>query len=301
METAQTSHRMEIIVNKQFEVEPFLDALDKCGFLYEKPVESHTPPAGVDRMADFRRKYILGWWEVTIRCIEDMLPPNDPDIVETSGSHSQMKAMLLPGYIRKDKPEVVLSVSTAESTPELQVGGLSQNGCVALGSTYYMYDARRLDPTSPSKLDVKHSAFTSRPAPDVWAALVDVAAKTAPARFQAPPHAPAPEMKVLAYPNAMAVGILNVVHYDVYEKADPVAYSAARNECGRTNFLVSLETTHGIVATSAGVIPTIFMSPITDRYTKFAEDVDDRQNYVAGYNAGVTTAVLLDALGRMRD
>lgn len=300
MEAAQASHRMDIIVNKRFEVEPFLDALDECGFLHEKPVESYTPPAGVNRMADFRRKYILGCWEVTIRCIEDMLPPNDPDIVETSGSHSQMKAMLLPGYIRKDKPEVVLSVSTAESTPMLQSGSPSQNGCVAVGSAYYMYDARRLDPTSPSKLDIKHSIITSRPSPAVWTALVNVAAKTAHTRFQTPPHAPAPDMKVLVYPNAMAVGILNVVHYDVYEKADPVAYTAAQNECGSKNFLASLETTHGIVATSAGSIPTIFMSPITDRYTKFAEDVDAKQNYVAGYNAGVTAAVLLDALGKMR-
>lgn len=78
-----------------------------------------------------------------------------------------------------------------------------------------------------------------------------------------------------------------------------MAYAAAQNECGSTNTPVSLETTHGIVAASAGVIPTIFMSPITDRYTKFAEDVDVKQNYVAGYNAGVTVAVLLDTLGRM--
>lgn len=299
MKTEQNGHRMDIIVNKRFEVEPFLDALDKCGILTAKPVESHTPPTAVNRMAQFRRRYILGSWEVIVRCIEDILPPNDPDIVETSGSHSQMKAMLLPGYIRKDNPEVILSVSTAESTPRLEADGASQNGCVVLGCAYYMYDARALDPTSPSRMDVEQDYYASRPPQDIWNTLI-YAARTAPSRFQAPPHAPAATLRAIPDLDAMAVGILNVVHYQVYEKADPAAYAAAQQKYGRSKLPASLETTHGIVASSAGTIPTIFISPITDRYTKFNEDVDDKQNYVAGYNAGVTAATFLERLTQLR-
>lgn len=297
MKTAQ-SRRMDIIVNKQFEVKPFLDALDEHDFNVPDPEESHTPPKEVNRMSQFRRRYVLGHWEVIIRCIEDMLPPNDPDIVETSGSHSQMKAMLLPGYIRKDKPEVILSVSTAESTPRLEVGGASQNGCVVLGCAYYMYDARALDPTSPSRLDVKRSFFVSKPPKDVWDILF-YSSQVAPNRFLPAPNAPADALRVIPDEDAMAVGILNVVNYQVYAKADPEAYNAAQKEFGKVKLPATLETTHGIVASSAGTIPTIFVSPITDRYTKFNEDVKGKQNYVAAYNAGVTVAAFLSRLGRM--
>lgn len=300
MEAAQTSHRMDIIVNKRFEVEPFLDALDKCGFLTAKPEESYTPPANVNRMANYRRRYCLGQWEVIIRCIEDILPPNDPAIVETSGSHSQMKAMLLPGYIRKDKPEVIFSVSTAESTPHIEIHGQSQNGSVVLGNEFYIYDARELDPTSPSRLDVESRYIKTKPPEAIRSVLFGIVPTIAPRKFQTPPHSPAGTMQVMNYPDAVSVGIVNVVHYEVYEKADPVAYEAAKKALGGGCLPACLETTHGIVAASAGDIPTIFISPITDRYTKFAEDVDDKQNYVAGYNAGVTTAAFLDFLGKMR-
>lgn len=46
--------------------------------------------------------------------------------------------------------------------------------------------------------------------------------------------------------------------------------------------------------------PTFFVSPITDRYKCFAEDVNPqgKQNTAASYNAGVTVSLLLRELDK---
>lgn len=290
---------VEVIVNKRFEMEPFWEALTGSGFPDGSLVERHTPPFPSYRMAECRARYRFSKIDVVIRCIEDIMPPADSDIPETSGSHSQQKAMLLPGYIRKDRPQMVISVSTAESTPTIQPSTSSRNGCVVVGGAFFTYDAHKYDPTSPSNLGAmpyQQNNVLSR----VYLLLTGDASQQAVKRFRTPPQSPAQPMSILVDPRYVAVGIINVVNYTAYTRADPAAYEACLRQTG-TEYAATLETTHGIVKMSAGDVPTLFVSPITDRYGHFADDVQGEQNAVAGYNGGVTVAALLQGLDRNAD
>lgn len=295
MDTA-TRPLVEVIVNKRFEMEPFWEALTGSDFPAGALVESHTPPAPSYRMVQCRARYRFSKIDVLIRCIEDIMPPADSDILETSGSHSQQKAMLLPGYLRKDRPQLVISVSTAESTPTIQPPTSSRNGCVIVGGAFFTYDAHQFDPTSPSNLKApffQGNNVSSRVYSLFTTDMIHQAAK----RFRTPPQSPAQPMSIRVDSHYVAVGIINVVNYSAYSKADPAAYQACLQQTG-TKYAATLETTHGIVKKSAGDVPTLFVSPITDRYEHFADDVKGEQNAVAGYNGGVTVATLLQELDR---
>lgn len=78
--------------------------------------------------------------------------PADP----TYYSNSEAKVKFIEAILNEDKPHYVISVSTAESTPDLIENPTdSINGSVLLGSKYYMFDAREYDPSGvKSKLEV---------------------------------------------------------------------------------------------------------------------------------------------------
>lgn len=298
MEITRVRPRIAIIVNKNWEVEGFLAGLKESGFLSGILIkEQHTPPTPCLRMSEWRMNASLEQLDFTIRCIEDIMPPADSRVPETSGSHSQQKAMLLPGYLRDNDADLVISVSTAESTPSIQPKGTSLNGSVVLGGGFFTFDAHRFDPQSPSNLkapefksnNVDMRIYQLLTSPKLQAETVK--------RFQTPPHSPAKPMQILSDPNYISVGAINVIHYQAYEQADPEAYLACVRAHG-DKYPATIETTHGIVRMAADGAPTIFVSPITDRYKCFAEDVDPqgKQNTTASYNAGVTVAMLLREL-----
>lgn len=288
--------RILIVVNKGREANGFLDGLNGCGLLPEyKSLKTNQPMKPWLRMADFRASYEFERFDVIVRCIEDIMPPADPAIPETSGSNSKQKAALLGGYIRKDSPHIVLSVSTAESSPDIQPEGYSQNGNVVVGGSFFCFDAHDLDKTSPS--DLKAPPFARN---NAWLGYYELLKpyETDPevvGRFTTPPQSPSPNKRIICHPDLIAIAAINVVNYKVYEKADPAAYKACKDAHGAG---ATIETTHGIVRMCAGDIPTIFLSPITDRYESFDKDVDPagKQNYAASYNAGVTAALFLREL-----
>lgn len=300
MEIKRLRPRVAIIVNKRREVEGFLEGLKKFDFLSSIQIkEQHTPPAPCYRMSEWRMNASLEQLDFTIRCIEDIMPPADSRVPETSGSHSQQKAMLLPGYLRDNDADLVISVSTAESTPSIQSGGTSLNGSVVLGGGFFTFDAHRFDPQSPSNLkapdfeknNVDERIYQLLGTPELQAEAVG--------RFRTPPHSPAKPMQILSDPSYISVAAINVIHYQAYEQADPEAYQACVKTHG-DKYPATIETTHGIVRMAADSTPTIFVSPITDRYKRFAEDVDPQgqQNHAASYNAGVTVALLLRELDK---
>lgn len=291
--------RILIVVNKNREAKGFLDGFDGCKLLPAyKDLETHEPPEPWYRMADFRARYEFERFDVIIRCIEDIMPPADSAIPETSGSNSKQKAALLGGYIRRDSPNLILSVSTAESTPSIQAEGYSQNGSVVVGGGFFTFDAREFDKTSPS--DLEAPAFA--PSNAMWGYFELLKPyETDPGvvgRFKTPPHSPSPNMSIFSNPGFIAVAAINVIHYQAYEQADPAAYEAC---CKAHGDGATIETTHGIVRMCAQDRPTIFLSPITDRYKCFKEDVDPdgEQNYAASYNAGVTAALFLRELDKV--
>ena len=292
--------RVVVVVNKRREAEGFLQGLKSSGFLPNLRVrEENAPAAPWYRMAARRMKAGLEQIDLSILCIEDIMPPANGDVPESSGSHSQQKAMLLPGYLRQDDPDLVISVSTAESTPGIQPNATTQNGSVVLGGCFYTYDARGFDPTSPSHLAPPPFADNNVDE-GIYRLLADPALQRAAVqRFQAPPSVPARPMQILCDRRYIAVAAINVIHYQAYEQADPAAYNACVRQYG-DKFPATIETTHVLVRSAAGKRPTLFVSPITDRYRCFNVDVDPegRQNHAASYNAGVTTALLLRELDK---
>lgn len=293
--------RVVIVVNKRREAEGFLQGLKGSYFLHDLRVrEENTPAAPWYRMAAWRMDASLEQMDFVVLCIEDIMPPANSDVPESSGSHSQQKAMLLPGYLRQSNPDLVISVSTAESTPVIQPEKTTQNGSVVLGGCFYTYDARRFDPTSPSRL-IPPPFATNNVKEDIYRLLADEALRLdAVRRFQTPPNAPAGRMQILCDPGYIAIAAINVIHYQAYEQADPAAYNTCAAQYGR-KYPATIETTHGLVRSAAGrETQTLFVSPITDRYGQFNIDVDPegRQNHAASYNAGVTTALLLRELDK---
>ena len=301
MEKTKKCPRIAIIVNKRREVEGFLKGLEESGFLPNIVIKDrNTPPAPCYRMSDLRINASLERMDLTIRCIEDIMPPADNRVPETSGSHSQQKAMLLPGYLRDNDADLVISVSTAESTPSIQPGDTSSlNGSVVLGGGFFSFDAHSFDSESPSHLTPP--SFAANNVDERIYQLLSSSELRAEAvqRFCTPPHSPADPMQILCDPNYISVAAINVVHYQAYEQADPAAYDACIKEHG-DKYPATIETTHGIVRMAANGKPTLFVSPITDRYKHFNVDVDPagKQNTAASYNAGVTVALFLRELDK---
>ncbi len=126
VEITRPRPRIAIIVNKRREVEGFLAGLKGSGFLSDlETKDQNTPPAPCYRMSEWRMNVGLEQMDFTVRCIEDIMPPENSRVPETRGSHSRQKAMLLPGYLRDNDADLLISVSAAESTPSIQANGTS--------------------------------------------------------------------------------------------------------------------------------------------------------------------------------
>lgn len=288
---------IEIIVNKSWEVEPFLAAMTDGKI---KPIELPipdvllSPRVSGSRMASCRAEYHLKNINVIVRCIEDLM---DPD---KSASNSEEKYRVLPDYIKADKPSLVISVSTAESTPAIQPeDDYSENGSVFIGGIFYMFDGHPFDPGSGSNLKIPVE-YQQNNIPQIIYDLMDdnfgcrVVSKFSPAK-----NFPANYPKFIAKPLIASIGVINITNYKAYESADSAAYNAFIQK-QLPGIPATIETTHGIVRMSAGNIPTLFVSPITDRYMHFDDDVDKEgvQNRIAANNAGVAVAELLVELNK---
>ncbi len=303
--------RILVVVNKSWECKPFMDAVKKCGLIGEPfidlteqieakevPGEERTPE-DEERMKynytpSCRAEYHLDTYDVMIRCIQDLM--DDP---AKGKSNSGEKYCVLPRYIAADDPDLVISVSTAESTPIAQAEGgtkdpetVSKNGCVIVGGQYYMYDAGYLDKSSHSALCIEKFdiyRYDNR----IFEAFHEAAKTGVCSQFLKAPNHPAAHQDILASPDYGCVGVVNVEDYTVYPKADPAAYEAYDKDKEKYPPM-SIETTHGIVRMSTpDDIPVVFVSPIVDRYHKFSEDVQGDQNYNCAYNSGIAVAAFL--------
>lgn len=272
--------RILIVVNKNWECEPFMEAFKK--YTPTCPSVDLSLRDASNYMSSCRAEYHLKNYDVIIRCIQDLM---DPD---KGKSNSEEKYRVLPGYIAADKPDLVISVSTAESTPE---GKDNLNGCVVFGGQYFMFDAKEYDPSSQSNLAVPKKMCTYEYDKKLFKLLDKDLSQEAGKKFKKPENHPADKMRIEAASNYACVGVVNVEDYKAYEKADPAAYSAYLKKDHKHYPPMSIETTHGIVRISTPKeTSVIFVSPIVDRYHKFAEDVSGHQNEFCSYNAGVAVA-----------
>lgn len=284
---------VEVVVNKAWEVEPFLDSMLKFD-TFSKPYVLLSPREKTNYMASCRAEF---HWQredgmlidVIVRCIQDIM--SDPN---KGKSNSQEKDRLLPDYIRADKPNLIISVSTAESTPFMEEGGKSCNGSVLIGETFFIYDAREFDPSTESYLDVTEALLTNTVLDSVAGGFDGIQEYID--RFMMPEHSPAEPMQIMVKTDGVSIGVVNVENYKCYKEADAAAYNCFVKQYMKDTVPMCIETTHGIVKMSAGDIPTFFVSPIVDRYEKFDIDVDDKQNYASAYNAGVAVAAFIAKL-----
>lgn len=293
---------VQVIVNKSWEFEPFFDALTNSK-LRPKSLPYPSYVSTQDEIWEKPRAVYenLENIEVIVRCIENMMKPGES---AEYYSNSEEKAKYLPKHIQEDCPDFVISVSTAESTPDILPKGTdSINGSVIMGGNFFMYDAAKYNPVQPSPSglgvvdfqanNVKASFYKA-----VTPNLASCTKKFIPQKFER-----CDEMCCKADTDYTSIGVVNIVQYEGYQQGDPAAYHTFLKQRSSSDYIpVSIETTHGIVKMVVGQtfpqrsVPTLFVSPITDRYEHFADDVDDVQNYIAAFNSGIAVGELLAAI-----
>ncbi|MCD8048420.1 MAG: hypothetical protein LUG52_02250 [Clostridia bacterium] len=293
--------RIEVVVNKSWEFEPFYDALTNAVLRPEGlPLPNIVNPVPKDTYMEEPRAVINGMdnIQVVLRCVENMM---DPD-ANKSDSYSKMKHM--PDILDRDVADMIISVSTAESTPEVQGDDSKKsiNGSVLCGGTFFMYDAKDLN-EDPSKTYLEVKIFQSNTFPEeLFEVLSGSASELSKAKFIPQRNAGTTDFLCRVDNRYASVGVINISNYALYAEADEKAYIAF-NEYNKEayNFPfvpVCIETTHGIVKMCAKNTPTLFVSPITDRYLHFDKDVTPIQNYIAGFNAGIAVGEMLVALDK---
>lgn len=291
-----------ILVNKDFEYEGYRKGFDCRMKDFEAPhikVLSKDLSTGPNKMTP-SYEYFFGKDHIAKEyCISYMF--RDPK----NTSSSQVKHALLNyliGNVIEDKTDYIISVSTSESTPESQGGDSethSVNGCVFLGNRFFARDCSDFDPASGSNLTVPAKFDIC---PEIYQGFYeDLADKENKERIMdgmmKVPNRPAKELFVDADEKNACLGVINVIDYTKYEKADEATYKLFKESSPYNDIPVGLETTHAvvkIVADENNKIPVLFVSPITDRYKKFGQDVDDKQNHDCSYNAGVVVANLME-------
>lgn len=239
--------------------------------------------------------------EVTEFCINYMFGAGE------KSSHSQKKYEILRNFIGSldEKPDLIVSVSTSESTPDAQERATadkdgSVNGCVYIGHRFFAKDCRGGSVKSDSNLYVRENWNECNGEISSLIKVFDHSADIQDGMTQMPNN-PAKDLFVDANPGNFSLGVINVTEHKDYEEADPRAYEAYMKLTGGSLTPVSLETTHAVVKMAAGTIPVIFVSPTVDRYHRFAEDVGldsnwGSQNRIGSFNAGVVVGNILEHL-----
>lgn len=299
--------RILVIVNKNWETEPVLNALTHPKLRPEEllfPEIVNTPRDADNRMSQPRALFSLGGagkerLEIMVRCIEDLMATG----VNTSSSLE--KYQVLPPVIAEDAADLIISVSTA-NYPYTEPGDVpvapdwleSHNGSVVLGGNFFIHDGASPDADPDTKL--KHPAVGTFIASNVNSELFQLAesvtVRLSPGgkpKMIPPPHAPSPHLKCIGDAGYSAISSVNVTDYNAYDTIDSEAlgefYRKAPAHCTPN----SIETTHGVVKICTREEPILFLSPITDRLNHFNDDVTDAQNYVAAFNGGLVLGELL--------
>ena len=291
-----------VVVNKDFEYAGFTLGVESrlhSGELGQLKMVSKNPTGGPNK---FIPSAIYRRGKDTIRefCIAYLFGENE------NTSNSEQKHVLLKRLIAAEKPDLIISVSTCETTENAQFlppdGSL--NGCVLVGTTFFAKDCREYDPGTSSFLDVSNPWFAESgfPCPEI-SSMVNKNQKIIAVGMDEVPNAPAGKTTVYAENGARytSLGVINVMNYDKYVDADAATFEEFAKQTS-DGAAVCLETTHAVVKMAAEAIkgkgfPVLFISPVVDRYKSFDSDVDGKwgvQNAVASYNAGVVVANMLD-------
>lgn len=289
--------KVTIIVNKNWETEPVMNALTNPKLrpaALPFPELLNSPKDGNNKMHAPRALFYLpaadgDALQVSLWCIEDLMSAS------ANSSSSEEKYRVLPAVIEADAPDLVISVSTAnyptdepqdDSSPS---DGASLNGSVIIGGNFFIHDGHPGNPESNLQSPYIGQLLSGNVSSELFDIVSDFADAVT-ARFLTPPNFPASKFTCRASAAYSAVSSINVTDYSEYDRVDQEAvdhfHAAAPGA-----LLRSIETTHGVVRISTER-PVLFLSPVTDRLGHF-EDVNDTQNYVCAFNGGLVLGELL--------
>ena len=293
------THRVLLIANKQFEVEPLVaaitspDARMQSGPLVEKVDWPNSTKPGWRPDLTPRVRGAVDDHDFEIWCIEDLMDPPVPG----GSSNTSEKARVLDLVFRanggREALSLVIAFGTA-ATPQDQ----SRNGCVMIGRSVFVHDPYEQTPSKspstwcpPGLIDkvlpcLSQGSLRRSPAAPTRSSGIQ-------ARLLRPFGNPATELMVMANPEAVAVSSVNVVDYREYPRTDPEALVAANAQ--GVAAVASLESTHGVIRAQSEA-PFLFVSGVTNRVGQFADENQAypyTQNFVAAHNAAIATVWLL--------
>jgi hypothetical protein len=286
---------ISIIVNKNWETEPFLNSLLNSELRPSKlpfPSILNSPKDGSNKM-DIPRAVIKltdgtsQTLEVKVWCIQDLMYYNTPpDPAKQSSSSSEEKYRVLPPIILKDNPGLVIAVGTAGYPSTI-----SYNGSVVMGGNFFIHNGHPGNPKS----DLQHNNIGKVLPANVNSKIFDLVNKDfknlVEPKFIKTPRSPAKPAVCIASKVYTAISSINVTDYSEYNWVDREAIEHFKSIENKLPFN-SLETTHGVIKLSTDK-PIIFISAITDRLGYFDSEVNATQNYVPSFNAGIVAGQLL--------
>lgn len=286
---------ISVVVNKNWETEPFLHSLLNSELRPGKlpfPSVLNSPKDGNNKMDIPRAVFKLTdgtvqTLEVKVWCIQDLMYYNiPPDPAKQSSSSSEEKYRVLPPVILKDNPDLVIAVGTA-GYPSTT----SYNGSVVIGGNFFVHNGH---PSNP-KSDLQHTDIGKVLTTNVNSKIFDLVNKDfknqVEPKFIRTPRNPAEPAVCIASKVYTAISSINVTDYSEYNWVDHQAIEHFRSIENKLPFN-SLETTHGVIKLSTDK-PIIFISAITDRLGYFDSEVNATQNYVPSFNAGIVAGQLL--------
>lgn len=287
---------ISIIVNKNWETEPFLNSLLSSELRptnFPFPITLNSPKDGNNKMDVPRAVIKLSAFEVKIWCIQDLMyynVPQDPTKPKQSSSSSEEKYRVLPPIIQADNPDLVIAVGTA-GYPSTT----SFNGSVVIGGNFFIYDGHPNNPQSNLQHQNIGKVLTSNVNSKIFELITKDFKNQVEPKFIRTPRNPAEPTVCIASKVYTAISSINVTDYSEYNWVDHEAVEQFKSIEGKLPFN-SLETTHGVIKLSSNDKPIIFISAITDRLGYFDSEVNPTQNYVSSFNAGIVTGQLLVSL-----
>ncbi len=286
-----------IIVNKNWETEPVLNAMtnpkirpQELGF----PIWINSPRQDIQPNCNPRAK-----WEInsqsefemnfSLWCIQDMMNP------KANSSSSEEKYIDLVPIIKGYKPDLVIAVGTAGYPQDDSI-----NGSVVIGSNFFIHDGHPGNTESNLVHQDIGKFLQSNVNPKLFKIFDSNFKNSVESKFIKAIRNPIEHPVCIASKVYTAISTVNVTDYDEYNWVDEEAiehYYEVIEDSKDKYPAKSSETTHGVIKISTDAdIPIIFVSGITDRTGRFDIDVNDTQNYIASFNAGIVLGQMLISL-----
>jgi len=274
--------RIALVANKSWEVAPLLSVLNNRD---ARPTS--VVPDGC-RVPGARATLRCNDVAVHVWCVQDLMNPDEHE------SRSWEKANVLPCVSRSSNPDLVIAFGSAANPNETE-----DNGSVVIGRTVFVHDPYGKPPRNEPPPDAtKHwkdgPLDTVLDSPQVLPRASSVFYRETAKRLLRAPNAGAVSPQITIAPNAVSVGVVNVVTPIHYKWADRQALDRFASVAPHS-VAACLETTHGLIRILLKT-PFIYVSGFANTVGRYDEEVVPNkylQNFVAGHNAAVAITWLL--------